>query len=205
MSIEQLQSSLPDDDDELIWTAGQAMISYDQAVVASNAHALAEAFSLYRAVICKMNRGTFSACDAGDDSPVQRLSRALAALDSAVPRWGQSGVFFIEHAGIKAIVKTPIMSNFLAFSFHAVSPAAPFISETGFRSYIIQRPVFGARVDDAARMWIDAILGEIKRPVMIAPNYRTQDFTADYPWLSPDQIGGTAHFVEASGQGAFGF
>jgi hypothetical protein len=93
----------------------------------------------------------------------------------------------------------------LAFSFHAVSGAVPFISETGYRSFITPRAPFATLVDDAARMWIDAILGEIKRPVMIAPNYRTQDFTADYPWLSPDQIGGTAHFVEASGQGAFAF
>ena len=216
MSIEQRASDwkcgidptvpgLPDDEDELIWTAGQAMVSYDQGVMASDLVAMVHAARLFKAVILKMNKGTLFACDAGDDSPSERLRRALSALDSAVPRWGQCGAFFIEHAGIKAVVQSRSTPNSLAFSFHAVSGAVPFISETGYRSFITPRAPFATLVDDAARMWIEAILGEIKRPVMIAPNYRTQDFTADYPWLSPDQIGGTSHFVEASGQGAFGF
>ncbi|MEY4251066.1 MAG: hypothetical protein RJA87_2699, partial [Pseudomonadota bacterium] len=77
MSIEQLQSSLPDNEDELIWTAGQAMVSYDQGVMASDLVVMVHAARLYKAVILKMNKGTFFACDAGDDSPSERLRRAL--------------------------------------------------------------------------------------------------------------------------------
>jgi hypothetical protein len=80
---------------------------------------------------------------ADDDSPGCVLDRATSAPENAVPLWGQSGSFeiscdgmrvWIEMQGIFGICASSIA--WMGFAAHAVDWDKPFLSETGYRSFL---------------------------------------------------------------------
>ena len=80
---------------------------------------------------------------ASDDAPAKALERATAAEPGTVPKWGQTGDFTIDVDGIKVRVKQDgmlgigSMSMFWPnFAAHAVDYDKPFLSETGYRSFM---------------------------------------------------------------------
>ena len=80
---------------------------------------------------------------AGPDAPGCALARLTAAEDGAVPLWGQCGSFVIEACGMRVRIELEgvfgIGAKFVywpGFTTHAVDLNAPFLSETGYRSFL---------------------------------------------------------------------
>jgi hypothetical protein len=80
---------------------------------------------------------------AGDNAPGCVLERLTRAEDGTVPLWGQTGVFEITHGSMRVQIEMDgifgVASNvfpWLGFAAHAVEWGKPFLSETGYRSFI---------------------------------------------------------------------
>jgi hypothetical protein len=115
----------------------------------------------------KLNGGELLGICAGPDAPAYRLERETAAPDGTVPLWGQTGNFIIDVNGMKVRIEQDglfgigsSMSSAPGFAAHAVDYDKPFLSETGFRSFIGSRPeiVPGMTPDVMAREMIQAYL-----------------------------------------------
>ena len=109
----------------------------------------------------------------GPDAPCYVLERATAAPAGTVPLYGQTGDFTIDVNGMRVRIEMDgmygigMMSNSPApgFSVHAVDYDKPFISETGYRSFIGYRPGMppGTTPDELVRQVIKAhISGSLK-------------------------------------------
>lgn len=71
------------------------------------------------------------------------LARLTAAEPGTVPLWGQEGEFVIEVTGMRVRIEMDGMfgigagfSPWMNFSAHAVDWDKPFLSETGYRSFM---------------------------------------------------------------------
>lgn len=115
----------------------------------------------------KLNGGELLGICGGPDSPGHRLERETAAPDGIVPLWGQTGNFVIDVNGMKVRIEQDglfgigsFVSPAAGFSAHAVDYDKPFLSETGFRSFIGSRPevVPGMTPEVVAREMIQAYL-----------------------------------------------
>jgi hypothetical protein len=80
---------------------------------------------------------------ADEDAPGYALDRATRAPDGAVPLWGQSGSFEIISEGMRVRIEMEGMlgigASFMAwmdFAAHAADFDKPFLSETGYRSFL---------------------------------------------------------------------
>ncbi|WP_217358695.1 type II toxin-antitoxin system ParD family antitoxin [Thalassococcus sp. S3] len=80
---------------------------------------------------------------AHDDAPGYVLARHCAAPEGQVPLWGQEGTFEIDIAGVACRITFNGMfgigataMTYLAFDARAVDKAHPFISGTGYRSFL---------------------------------------------------------------------
>lgn len=80
---------------------------------------------------------------AGEDAPGCVLARKAAAKDGCVPLWGQDGAFEMQAAGLALNVEMNGMFGigatampYLGFSVRAVDCTEPFLSETGYRSFL---------------------------------------------------------------------
>lgn len=120
---------------------------------------------------------------AGEESPGYVLARETAAAEDAVTLWGQEGAVVVAVNGMRIRIELDGMfgigSGFCfwpGFSAHSVDHDRPFISETGYRSFlgIHADPVPGLLPDAFAEKVIAAYIErELKgRPVAIAPQYR---------------------------------
>jgi hypothetical protein len=77
------------------------------------------------------------------DAPGCVLERLTRAEDGTVPLWGQTGSFEITHGSMRVQIEMDgifgVASNvfpWLGFAAHAVEWGKPFLSETGYRSFI---------------------------------------------------------------------
>ncbi len=118
---------------------------------------------------------------AGDDAPGCVLAQVTAAAEDAVPLWGQEGVFVVAVNGMRLRIELDGMFGcsfcyWPGFAAHAVDHERPFISETGYRSFlgIHADPVPGLLPDAFAGKVIAAYIErELKgRPVAIGREYR---------------------------------
>jgi hypothetical protein len=80
---------------------------------------------------------------ADEDAPGCVLERTAAAPAGTVPLWGQNGTFEITVGGMRVYIEMDGMFGIGAtsmtwpgFSAHAVEWDKPFLSETGYRSFI---------------------------------------------------------------------
>lgn len=121
---------------------------------------------------------------AGEDAPGRALARQSAAAPGAVPLWGQEGDFLLELRGMRVrIVMEGLFGIGSGFGFwpgfaaHAVDWDRPFISETGYRSFlgVHADPAPGLTPGSFAEKVIAAhIAGELKgRLRAIATDYRS--------------------------------
>ena len=90
----------------------------------------------------KLNGGKIGII-AGDDAPGCKLDAQARAADGQIPLWGQSGAFEITAAGLTARVEMGGMFGigatampYLGFSVCAVDKQKPFLSATGYRSFL---------------------------------------------------------------------
>lgn len=80
---------------------------------------------------------------AGGNSSANVLDRETRAPDGAVPIWGQSGSFEVACGAMRVRIEmdgifsiTADVYHWLGFSAHAVDLDKPFLSETGYRSFV---------------------------------------------------------------------
>ena len=99
---------------------------------------------------------------ADDDAPGCVLARQTAAAPGAVPLWGQSGDFIVTVGTMKVRIELDgifgIGSGFCywpGFAAHAVEYDRPFLSETGYRSFL------GIHADPAPGLTPDAFAAKV--------------------------------------------
>lgn len=204
-AVLRMAPDLPADEAGLDAVAREAFEAFHAAVVIGDEADMMAASIRYDAVVWKLNGGAFFACEAGSDAVSPRLRARLAAAPGTVPKWGQSGEFMLDHAGIKAIVVARGGPSSLQVEFRAVSATGPFISNTGYRSLCGCRPIYETTMDEAARTWISQILTEKKGREFIGPQYRDRDFLAAFPWAEAGETASPAQYQEPTGQFAFSF
>lgn len=92
---------------------------------------------------------------AGPKSSARLLERATRAVDREIPLWGQTGSFILDISKrLKLRVEMDGMFGLCggphpSFVVHAVEPQAPFISETGYRSFLGVSPLAEAGMSTA--------------------------------------------------------
>lgn len=119
---------------------------------------------------------------AHDDAPGYVLARATEAEPGAAFLWGQTGTFEIDAAGMAIRIEMEGLFGIGAgwgfwpgFAAHAVDTVRPFLSETGYRSFlgVHADPAPGHTPDSFAAMVIEAyvkkeLLGKL---VAVEPTY----------------------------------
>jgi hypothetical protein len=123
------------------------------------------------------------------DSPGNVLDRLTRAPKGTVPLWGQSGSFEIDLNGMRVRIALDgifgLASNvyhWLGFAAHAIDYDRPFLSETGYRSFI----AIGGELESGFtpdRFAREVIAAQIKREnkgklLTIKPEYRDRKRTA---------------------------
>lgn len=90
----------------------------------------------------KLNGGTGMGICA-PEGPGKRLESEAAAAPGDIPKWGQAGSFVIDHDGIAIRIEVDGLFGigsrhgfWPGFSAHVVNRKRPFISETGYRSFL---------------------------------------------------------------------
>lgn len=80
---------------------------------------------------------------AGENAPACVLERLTAAASGEIPLWGQAGEFVIDAAGTRAHIEMDgifgigcSVSFWPGFAARCVDAGKPFISETGYRSFL---------------------------------------------------------------------
>jgi hypothetical protein len=80
---------------------------------------------------------------ADENAPGCKGDRAARAAEGAMPLWGQSGAFEINAAGMTARVEMAGLfgigtraMTYLGFSVRVVHEDRPFLSKTGYRSFL---------------------------------------------------------------------
>lgn len=120
---------------DLIEQHHAAMLAGDIARVMhlrEEAHSLAVKLNNYEAGIL-----------ADDESPGYTLARATQAPDGEIPLWGQTGSFEISCGGMRVRIEmeglfgiATSIYHWLGFAAYAVDYDRPFLSETGYRSFV---------------------------------------------------------------------
>jgi hypothetical protein len=119
---------------------------------------------------------------ADENAPGCILQRRTAARSGKVPLWGQFGSFLVEACGMRVRIETRGLygvCGYGSFNAHAVDLDRPFLSETGFRSFLGYGPcgVPGLTVDAYVRRVIEGhVQAELRgRLLPIAPHYCRQE------------------------------
>ncbi len=143
---------LPDSFDEGIPVYREILDRHDQAMLAGDFEKVRAEREEADLLICRLNGNTRFACCSDADSPGCYVPRVTAAPDGQMPLWGQLGSFIVtlgdqdpksgftmrvrvELAGLQSIGCCD-RSFFLGFSAHAVDLDLPFLSGTGYRSFL---------------------------------------------------------------------
>jgi hypothetical protein len=143
MFEEQRTAHLPSTMEEAIPYYRGLIEKYNAAMLLRDLPAIEKIQQEAEDLAVKLNGGELLGIMGGPDAPVYVLERATAAPSGTVPTWGQTA----------------------GFSAHAVDYEKPFLSETGYRSFIGYRPDFepGMTPDVLAQGMIrDYITGKCK-------------------------------------------
>jgi hypothetical protein len=174
--FETIAQQLPDDHG-ILDAAYSALIELNCACLAGNDERRDAAANQFEACIWKLNGKSFFGCSAGEHESAHVISEYCRAEGGSVPIWGQHGDFIIEtEGGLRARVKTEsgCLMGFLSASFHVVDLGAPFVSETGFRSYIFQfsEVLPGETVDAHVLRVFQSLIAARKKPVFLDADHR---------------------------------
>ena len=119
----------------------------DDAVMASDVDAFERITQQAEDLAIRLNGGTnFGMCV--DDGAAHQLERRTRATDGAIPLWGQQGDFVIDVRGMPVRIEFDGIYgvSFPGFAAHAVDYAKPFISNTGYRSFLGYSGHFGGGI-----------------------------------------------------------
>jgi hypothetical protein len=140
--LERATAHLPDTMEEGIAFYRALISRHHEAMLAADVDCVMalrkEAHNLAR----RLNGG-----DAGiladEDAPGCVLAQRTAAQEGTVPFWGQSGLFVITCGAMRVLIAMKgifgIGASFMywpGFAAHAVNRERPFLSETGYRSFL---------------------------------------------------------------------
>lgn len=144
---------LPDDLDQLVLLYGKELAARHDAIIRNSEIEFAIHDRGLELLEMKANGGTEFG-SATEKSPAEQLRKRNMAAVGEVPMWGQRGVFALDAHNVPHIVQSSESYN---LSVHAVDPKLPFISSTGFRSFVGEGdgPAFGVTVEDQARAYIE--------------------------------------------------
>lgn len=130
-------------------TWAEALAYYRQQITDHHAAMLANDFKSAMAIredahlLAQKLNGGKGGILADDDAPGCKLDKAAQAQAGEVPLWGQRGIFDVSAAGLCARVEFGGMFGigatampYLGFSVRAVDNSKPFLSTTGYRSFL---------------------------------------------------------------------
>lgn len=166
--FERETAHLPDRMDEGIGHFRDLIAQNHTAMLAADVDTVGYCHAEARRLAIKLNGGD-SGYLAHDDAPGCVLAKATAAKIGAVPKWGQTGEFVIEVAGMNIRVEMEgqfgIGSGFgfwPGFAAHVVDRDKPFLSETGYRSFlgIHADPVPGHTPESFAAMIVERYVND---------------------------------------------
>ncbi len=140
---------LPTDIDQLVARYEQGLVDLHQLALDGDDAGAAKQIEALELMEERANGDTHfgMACD---DSPAERLRLETSAPVGEIPTWGRRGVFKMMVDDVPYIVEQNEHGN---LSVYAVDASKPFISETGFRSFMGDI-AFGCTVDQQAEAYI---------------------------------------------------
>jgi hypothetical protein len=141
-AFERETSHLPGAMDEGIKLYGAMIRDHHAAMLAADEQEAMRLRKEAHLLATKLNGGRAGIL-ADEESPGCVLARETAAQPGDVPLWGQSGDFVVEAAGTRARITMDGMfglgseyAQMPSFEAHVVDHDKPFISETGYRSFV---------------------------------------------------------------------
>lgn len=159
-AFERMTMRLPDTMLEGIAYFRDLIERHHEAMLVANEMDVATIREEARHLARKLNGGGTGIL-AHEDAPGYVLARETAATTGEIAFWGQTGSFAIEVHGIRIRIEMEGLfgvgshSHWLGLSAHAVDLDRPFISETGYRSFL------GAWMELAEGVTPDAFASEI--------------------------------------------
>jgi hypothetical protein len=115
---------------------------HHEAMMAGNADKVRGLREEAGKLACKLNNYE-PGIIADEQAPGSVLARVTAAKPDTVPLWGQVGSFEIGHSKVRIRIEMEGLygigatyRSWLGFSAHAVDKKKPFLSETGYRSFL---------------------------------------------------------------------
>jgi hypothetical protein len=164
MAEEQRTAHIPSTMEEAIPYYRKLIERHDAAMLAGDIPAAMKIRQEAHDLAYKVNGGD-AAIKSGPDAPAYVLERATVAAEGEVPKWGQTGAFTINVGTMPVRIEQEGMfgigagfSIWPGFGAHAVDYQKPFLSETGYRSFLgcHGEMVPGITPDGFAREMIDA-------------------------------------------------
>ena len=180
--VEQANAHLPGTMEEALPFLWELLDEHHAVMLAGQVDEVMFCREEARRLAVKLNGGKAGIL-ADEASPGCVLARETSAAPGTVPAWGQNGSFIVTVAGMRVRIEIEgIFGLFAAWSFwpsfsaHAVDPGRPFISETGYRSFLSVRlaPLPGLLPDSFAAEAIEAHLRQEMKGKLVAiePRYR---------------------------------
>lgn len=187
----------------LLAEAGQVIDDMHAAVLAEDKERAQSAVARYEEIVNLLNGGTpFGSYDTANPKAGGVLAEKHHAAElGTVPKWGQTGEFLVNIGGMSVHVKASQGFGRMNthFEFFAVNLHEPFISNTGYKSYFLQR-CYGFTVQEAAE---EIIKSMVSKKSMIDSSYMHKLQTRPAPaWLATQPA---CSFADASGQIGFFF
>lgn len=169
--LERETGHLPDTMHEALPFFRELLARHHERMMAADVDAVMALREDAHKLALRLNRGE-PGIIAGPDAPGCVLEREAAAADGAVPLWGERGSFLVQVCGTRVRVELEgvfgigaSFSYWPGFAAHAVDLDAPFLSETGYRSFlgIHADPLAGLNPDEFCARAIKAHMkGAIK-------------------------------------------
>ncbi len=132
---------LPDNMEEGLALYRAMLDEHHAAMMAADASEVMRLRDEARLLATKLNNGEPGVL-ASPDAPGNVLAARTATPEGSLPLWGQSGSFVLDISVIKVRIEMEGIfgiashSYWLGFAIHAVNWDQPFLSETGYRSFL---------------------------------------------------------------------
>lgn len=162
--IERFAMGLPADEPALLSRGRDALRAYDAAIRNEDELAAEDARQHYEATVWKLNGETWFGCQGGPESGGPRLAIHCAAQLGDDLLWAQKGAMIITVDGMRAVWDQPGGFH-LGFggSWNAIDLNKPFVSDTGFWSYLSAPVIWGATLREACEIWLRSEMSSKER------------------------------------------
>lgn len=167
-SLQRATGHLPETMDEAIPFFRGLIVKHHAAMLAGDIDGALELRAEATRLALRLNGGK-PGIIAGPDAPGCVLARATAVSEGSIPLWGQEGCFILDIDGMAARIRMDGVFGigarycpWMNFFAEAIDRAKPFISETGYHSFMgLQAALLPGITPDALAR--EVIRVEIKR------------------------------------------